>query len=824
MVHPRRGAAAFLLALFAIGPAGAQDAPGSVRELQVREILASLEGGSVAAIWSRSEELVRLGQPAVRAIRSAVPKATVEGKLAALRALVELDQQTFAASELLKLARDESLALPHRLLALELVGRAEEPDSESDLVELLEALNPQLRIGAARALWRLGTPRSQLAKDALREVLRSADPELRAEGAIALAGIGDSGTPGVLEALRDLSKEPGPRGQLAAALYDKLTLQDVVTRLRAKAEAGSEGLAARDGVWAHLDEIRHILDTQYDSKERIPLEAMRARAARGLLDLPDDPHTAFLDPDEHREWLMTLDPHYGGIGALIDTNAKDVFRILRPFFGGPAWKADIRTGDVITAVNGVPTEGRKAEEIIKQVKGPPGTPVVLTILREGWAEARDIEVIRARIVLPTVHARMLPGEVGYIEITNFGDDTGNAFAKELRALEARGMRGLVIDLRWNPGGSLATVKECLTPFLEPRELICTVASSRHGGRVEPHRSGVPDRRRDYPISVLVNERSASGAELMSGVLQHYSTRSAKAAAEKRYVDALVLGKESFGKGTVQTKVNLASWPGERFFDEPRKNGQWDPGEHFHDANRNGLWDPGEPFDDVARPNGRWDEGEAWEDKNGNGAWDAGESFEDANGDGVWNGPERFEDADGDGAYDHGAAVKFTIARYYLPGGKNFTRERVQKDGGYVWVGGVVPDIELDQPKLLASHVAEFQELSQSGKLRDYVRSRWERHKDVFYALALEDGRDPSRYPDFDAVYAETGTRLTRQEFRRALRIEVRREVSNDMGREIVADLSDDVVLRRGCEEVLRRLAVDPASVPELASIAKHAEP
>jgi C-terminal peptidase prc len=824
MMCIRRGAPAFLFALLAVGPAGAQDAPESVRDLQVREILASIEGGSVAAIWSRSEELIRMGQPAARAIRSAVPQASVEGKLAALRALVELDQRTYAASELLELARDEAVALPLRLLALELVGRADEPDSEADLVELLDALNPQIRVAAARALWNLGSQRSQLAKDALREVFRSSDPELRAEGALALAGIGDSGTPGVLETLRDLAKEPGQRGRLAAALYEKLTLQDVVARLRAKAETGSEGPGGRSGLWSHLDEIRHILETQYDAKEGIPVETLRALAARGLLDLPDDPHTAFLDPAEHREWMMTLDPHYGGIGALIDTNAKEVFRILRPFFGGPAWKADIRTGDIITAVNGVPTEGRRAEEIIKQVKGPPGTPVVLTILREGWAEPRDIEVIRARIVLPTVHARMLPGNVGYIEITNFGDDTGDAFEKELRALEARGMRGLVIDLRWNPGGSLAAVKQCLTPFLRPRELICTVASSKHRGRVEPHLSGVPDRARDYPISVLVNERSASGAELMSGVLQHYSTRSAKAAAETRYLDVLVLGKESFGKGTVQAKVDLASWPGERFVDEPRKNGQWDPGERFVDRNGNGLWDPGEPFDDVARPNGRWDDGEGWEDQNGNGVCDPGERFEDANGDGVWNGPEKYEDANGNGAYDYGAAAKLTIARYYLPGGRNFTRERVQKNGGWVWVGGVVPDIELDQPKLLASHIAEFQELAQAGKLREYVRTRWDRHKATFYELAYEDGRDPSRYPDFDACYAESGTRLTRQEFRRALRAEVRREVCNDMGREIVADLSDDVVLRRGCEEVLRRLGVDPASVPELGSIAKHAEP
>ncbi len=824
MTRSTPGLCALALLVAILGSDGQADGPESVREIRIQEILVSLKEASAARIWERSQELVAMGPAAARAIRQAVSSATPEGRLCALRALLELDNTAYAAAELAKMAEDERIEAATRVLAIDLLGESGEPDAEESLLELLDSLNARIKISAARALWRLGTPRSQKAKDILRDVLKASDPELKAAGAIALAEIGDADTPGVMETLRELAREPTERGQLAAALHDKLLYKKTLDRIAAREEGGAvvpPPIKDGKGIWAHLDEIRTLLDTMYAAKTPTSVEDLKRRAARGLLELPTDAHTAFMDPDEHREWNAQFNPHYGGIGALIDTNVKDDFRIARPFFGGPAWKADIRTGDSIVAVNGVPTEGRKTEEIIKQVKGPPGTTVLLTILREGWRATKDVPVIRATIVLPTVLQRMLPGKIGYIEIASFGEETGNQFEKELTALEADGLRGLVIDLRWNPGGSLHTVKQCLTPFLKRGDLICTVSGRMV--RAESHVAGVPDRERRYPISVLINERSASGAELMSGVLQHYSTRSALTDAKDRYVDAVVLGEPTFGKGTVQYTRDLASWPGEPFLDEPRRNGEYDPGEPFADANRNKRWDAGESFSDLPRPNGRWDEGETWQDTNGNGTWDANEKFEDANGDGVWNGPEKFEDLNRNGQYDYGAAVRMTVARYYLPSGKNFTRERVAKDGGFVWEGGVVPDLALEQPKLLASHIAEIQELQLAGTLREYVRARWAEHQARFRELAYEDGRDPSRYPGFAEFHAASGTRLTQQEFRRALRLEVRREVANNIGEDIRGDLSDDFVLRRGVEEVLTRLGVDPKELPEYRSIAEHSE-
>ncbi len=805
-----------------------QEEGASLRAAEVRQILLDLKGARMADIWKGADRLIAMGAPAKRAIQQELEAedgagdgrrvAPIEGQLAALRALIALDSPTAAAEQLMEIASTESVASEFRLAALELLGLAGEEDSEEGLLVLLSALTPEIRIGAARALWQIEGEHRQQAKTALREFLRASDAELRAQGALALAEMGDKETPGVMETLRDLRKEPGLRGKYANTLYENLVLKGVIEGRDRQGEAGAAKGSAQ---WRHLDEIREMIKERYDLIDDADDDALRAGAAHGMLDFPDDPHTGFMTPEEYGEFLHGsdgVDPSYGGIGAFIDTNVKDRLRILRPMFGGPAWKADIQGGDDITAVNGESTLGRPNEEIIKQIKGPPGTEVILTIYREGWAEPRDVKVIRAKIVVPSVYSRILPGQIGYLQIASFAADTGNEVVEHLHKLEAQGLRGLVIDLRDNPGGLLQSVQDALTPFLKERELVCT-AKGRIGAS-QKYFAGRPDRARPYPITVLVNGNSASGAELMSGVLQHYSKSSSITTEKNGYVDALVLGTTTFGKGSMQSTYPLASWPGEAFTDEVRKNGLWDPGENFTDDNGNHAWDPGEDFVDRARKNSRWDDAEPWEDKNGNGTRDDNESFTDENDDGVWNPSEPFVDADEDGQYDSGAAVKMSVARYYLPGGQNFTRKRVfdEQKKEYVTKGGVVPDVAVEQDRLDVSHLVELRDLQQKGAFDAYVREHWDAHKDTFRELALVDGRDPSRYPGFEAFYESLRTRLPKQEIRRGLRVAVRRKVSIERGEEILGDLSDDNVLLAGVREILRRLGDDPETIPEYHSL------
>ncbi len=816
--------ALLIVALFG-SLAHGQDEGASLREAEVRQILTDLKGARMADVWKGADRLIAMGAPAKRIIQREMEKASIEGQLAALRALIGLDSPTAAVDRLMEIASDEKAETEFRLAALELIAISDEVDAEEGLLELLSSLTPEIRIGAARALWQIEGENRHAAKDALRAFLKASDADLRAQGALALAEMGDSATPGVMETLSEVRKEPGLRGKYAAALYRNLMLKGV---MEGQARDAEHGTAKSSSQWSHLDEIRDMIRERYDLSEGVDDKALRAGAARGMLDFPDDPHTGFMTPEEYGEFLHGsdgVDPSYGGIGAFIDTNVKDRLRILRPMFGGPAWKAEIQGGDDITAVNGDPTSGRANEEIIKQIKGPPGTEVILTIYREGWAEPRDVKVIRAKIVVPSVYSRILPGQIGYLQIASFASETGKEVVEHLHRLEAQGLRGLVIDLRDNPGGLLQSVQDALTPFLKERELVCTAK-----GRIGPsaaYFAAKPDRARTYPITVLVNGASASGAELMSGVLQHYSKSSQIGSAKSPYVDAIVLGTTTFGKGSMQSTYPLKkTWPGEAFTDEPRKDGLWEPGENFTDQNLNSRWDPGEPFVDRARPDGRWDEAEPWEDKNANGKRDEDETYKDENGDGVWNAAEEFVDANGNNQYDYGAAVKMSVARYYLPGGTNFTRKRVfdEEKKEYVTKGGVVPDVVLEQDRLDVSHLIELRDLQQKGVFDTYVRERWDAHKDAFRELAWLDGRDPSRYPDFDAFYESLKTRLPKQEIRRGLRVAVRRKVSIERGEEILGDISDDNVLLAGVREILRRLGDDPEAIPEYHSLRVNGTP
>lgn len=282
----------------------------------------------------------------------------------------------------------------------------------------------------------------------------------------------------------------------------------------------------------------------------------------------------------------------------------------------------------------------------------------------------------------------------------------------------------------------------------------------------------------------------------------------------------MLGEASFGKGTVQHTLPLQTWPGERFKDTPRKNGRRDFGEDYTDINGNGRWDRGEPFGDEARTNRRWDDAEPWVDKNGNGTHDPDEEFTDQNGDGEWNSAETYEDAYGNNEYDYGAALKLTVARYYLPSGTNFTRRRIYNEATkkYEHRGGVEPDIKVSNHRWGTAHLAELRELQTEGAFRDYARKHWTSDQQKLTVLAWFDAREPSRYPEFDAFFDSLNTRLTRQEVRLALRIAVRREVMARSGKEIIGDLSDDRVLLRGVLEIFGRLGENPADIPEYRSL------
>jgi len=480
---------------------------------------------------------------------------------------------------------------------------------------------------------------------------------------------------------------------------------------------------------------------------------------------------------------------------------------VRPIYSGPAYQHDLRSGDKIMRVDGWDTAGSALNDITKRLKGPAGTKVTLEIYRRGWNKIRTFEITRAMIRIPTVNFDILPGKIGYAELTTFGSTTADELEDAMDRMEAAGMKALILDLRDNSGGYLRAAQEVAGKFLDGRQEICYWEG--RNTRIAPKKrlfSREPERVRRLPLVVLVNNYSASASEIVSGALQDH----------KR---AKVIGVRTFGKGSVQRFFGLETRAAEPFIDHPRRNGYRDQGESFEDLNNNGSWDPSEPFDDRKRPNSRWDKGEPFTDTNGDGRWSEGEPYEDANLNGIYNDAEPYTDVNKNGAYDAGPEIKLTIGRYYLPSGRSIHKER-DGDGKVIAKGGVLPD-EIIKPDVLEGwKVEEWTRITESDALTDYAATLTKDAPQLVEQLAVSDGRDSAAYPDFGDLFEKLKTPLSKDDVRRILRREIRRQASDLRGKELTADFLEDQQLQRALWYVLKMSNVDMGSIPEYAPVAK----
>jgi len=276
-------------------------------------------------------------------------------------------------------------------------------------------------------------------------------------------------------------------------------------------------------------------------------------AIRGMMEAVGDDYTYYMDPQVYDSTTSSISGEYEGIGAYVDTEGE-FLTITSPIEGSPAEAAGLRPQDMIISIDGEDMTGFTPEEARQRVLGPAGTTVVLTIQRKGESEPLEISIVRAKITIPSVTGEMLDNGIAYIDINTFGDNTTDELNAKMDELLAENPKGIILDLRFNPGGYLHTAIEVVSQFIN--EGVVVIEQYGDGSR-DTYSALGNGKATDLPMVVLVNEGSASASEIVAGAMQDYGR-------------APLVGMQTFGKGSVQifsplsndqgaARVTIARW-------------------------------------------------------------------------------------------------------------------------------------------------------------------------------------------------------------------------------------------------------------------------
>lgn len=278
--------------------------------------------------------------------------------------------------------------------------------------------------------------------------------------------------------------------------------------------------------------------------EPVTDEELIQNAIRGMLN-GLDPHSAYLSPRAFKELSISTTGEFGGLGIQVQMDNGFV-RVVAPIDNTPAKRAGIQAGDLIIRINGEPVKGMTLMEAVKIMRGEPGTEITLTILREGRDGPFEVTIERAIIEVKSVKSRMLDDGYGYVRISHFSNQTGEYLRKQIRQLKEKSggsLKGLVLDLRNNPGGVLSAAVSVADAFLNNGEIVSIHGRAPNTDKVFYADPG--DILNGQPMVVLVNEGSASASEIVAGALKDNER-------------AIIMGRRTFGKGSVQTIIPLES--------------------------------------------------------------------------------------------------------------------------------------------------------------------------------------------------------------------------------------------------------------------------
>ncbi len=316
--------------------------------------------------------------------------------------------------------------------------------------------------------------------------------------------------------------------------------------LGAPAALGSEQDASTDVLpWEQARLLAEVMErVKREYVEPVDDKTLIENAIRGMI-AGLDPHSSYLDVSEYRDIRETTSGAYSGIGVEVVLD-NGFFRVIAPFDGTPADRAGIKSGDIILSVDEISLTGLRMEQVVELMRGVPGSKVKVTLQRRNLTKPLVKHLVRERVKLASVRGELMETGFGYVRISQFRDNTGAELRKTLRDLQDQNgsaLQGIVIDLRNNPGGIVNAAVMAADIFLEQGLIVyaegrVNAASFRYAARPGDELNGAA-------IVVLVNEGTASAAEILAGALQDNER-------------AIVLGKQTFGKGSVQTIMPLGN--------------------------------------------------------------------------------------------------------------------------------------------------------------------------------------------------------------------------------------------------------------------------
>lgn len=274
--------------------------------------------------------------------------------------------------------------------------------------------------------------------------------------------------------------------------------------------------------------------------EDIDTEELTNGLYKGLFEGLGDPYSVYYTKEEYDSMMASTSGTYCGIGAVLSQDMKTMqVTVLHVYKDTPADKAGLKDGDTILKVDDIEATSMELSELVTNIRGDKGTKVHLEVYREGEKDKLEYDIERDKVEVPTVEYEMLENNVGYIQITEFAEPTEAQFMEAVNALQAQGMQAMIVDLRDNPGGYLSAVTEILDDILP--EGITVYTEDKYGKR--QNYTSDDEHRIEIPMAVLINENSASAAEIFAGAIKDYDY-------------GTLIGTKSFGKGIVQTVKQL----------------------------------------------------------------------------------------------------------------------------------------------------------------------------------------------------------------------------------------------------------------------------